>query len=110
MTAKELKEVLAGCPDNTVIAIVNYRGWLSRNLSFYSDEPIRMVKDQDCNSTPHLFLYKDNSIEMVYGITPKSEIDDAVYWEKEKQRRVELEAKRKERKQKFMNFFRRLIR
>lgn len=36
MTAKELKEALAGCSDETVIAVVNYRGWVSRG--FLSEE------------------------------------------------------------------------
>lgn len=44
MTAKELKEALADCPDETVITIVNYRGWLSRGLTLM-EEPLRMVND-----------------------------------------------------------------
>ena len=103
MTKKELMEVLDGCPDDTVIAIVNYRGWISRGLSLYGENPFAMVKDTDGCKTPHLFLFEDNRSVVMYGITPQEEIDDMMYWEKEKERRAEKEAKRKARKSWFMN-------
>lgn len=106
MTAKELKAILSDCPDDTVIAIVSCRGFVSRSLSLIT-QPFRRVYDNG-KEIPHLFIYEGDNWQVFCGLTPQREIDDLMYWEAEKKRRAELEAKRQERKTKFINFFKRI--
>lgn len=106
MTAKELKAILADCPDETVITIVNYRGWLSRGLTLMED-PLRMVNDNG-RSAWHLFIYEDNRMEMAHGITPEKDIEDEMRYQAEKERRQQREVKRKEKKQRFINLFKKI--
>lgn len=108
MTAKELKAILADCPDETVITIVNYRGWLSRGLTLMED-PLRMVNDHE-KRVWHLFIYEDNRMEMAYGITPEKDIEDEVRYQAEKERRQQRKAKRKAKKQRFINLFKKIFR
>lgn len=106
MTAKELKAILANAPDETVIAIVNYRGWLSRGISLM-ENPLRMVNDNGKNVW-HLFIYEDNRIEMAYGITPEKEIEDTIRYQAEKDRRAQRKAEREAKKQRLINLFKKI--
>lgn len=106
MTAKELKAILADCPEDTVIAIINRRGWVSCGLSLII-QPFRQVVENG-KEVPHLFIYEGNCWQIFHGLTSQREIDDLMYWEAKKKRQTELDAKQKERKSKFINFIKRI--
>lgn len=47
-------------------------------------------------------------MDMAYGITPEKDIEDEMRYQAEKERRQQREAKRKAKKQRFINLFKKI--